>query len=109
MQLRVYWFPEVPCEPFYIPVRTLREARLVLDALAIYDGFQSAHRIKPDYHNAGGLEVFDPEDDNDGPEGSWCEWYDDLDRNIDDLSDAEIDEIDRVAAVHRATQTETNT
>ena len=67
--LRVWWIPQVPGKPFYWPVKDLHEASSLLDALAAYDDFQLAHRVKPDYCNAGGLEEFDGE--------GWMDWESD--------------------------------
>lgn len=64
--LRVYWVPQIPCQSFYIPVESLREAHLLLETLTSYDAFQYANNIKPDYCNAGGLEVYE--------NGEWVEW-----------------------------------
>lgn len=69
--LRVWWIPQVPGKPFQVPVKTLDEARLLLDTLAKYDFFQLENNIKGDYCNTGGLEEFDREN------LEWCEWYDD--------------------------------
>ena len=80
--LRVWWIPQIPMTPFYVPVRSLREGSLVLDTLALYDAFQLNHHIKPDYSNVGGLHVFDAQDDTEGPDGSWVDWCDDDDRDI---------------------------
>lgn len=66
--LRIWWVPQVPGEPFHVDVATAAEARLLLDTLARYDQFQFDNNIKPDYSNAGGLEVFE--------DGEWCDWYD---------------------------------
>jgi len=84
-RLRVWWIPQIPMQAFYVPVASIQEARLVLQTLSRYDEFQLKNRIKPDYANAGGLEEFDPTDDMDGPDGSWCEWEDEEGRNIQDL------------------------
>lgn len=81
-KLRVWHVPQVPMKAFHVPVASIREARLVLDVLAYYDVFQFENRIKPDYCNAGGLQVFNPKDDTDSPDGSWYEWYDDEDNDI---------------------------
>jgi hypothetical protein len=72
--LRVWWIPQIPGEPFYVHVNSTREALMVMEVLGRYDQFQLDHRIKPDYSNAGGLEVYE----KDGGEGmpGWCEWYD---------------------------------
>lgn len=56
-RLQVWWIPQVPGEPFVVPVANLIEAKLLLSALADYDKFQFARHIKPDYCNAGGLQI----------------------------------------------------
>jgi hypothetical protein len=80
--LRVWWIPQVPMKPFYVPVENVHEAKLLLNTLAQYDLFQYHNHIKPDYSNVGGLEMFD---DIDG-EGklSWGEWFDEDGYDIDD-------------------------
>jgi hypothetical protein len=69
-KLRVWWIPQIPGKPFYVPVNSLEEAKLVLDTLAAYDLFQLKNNIKPDYANAGGLQEWEEE----GKE--WVDWYD---------------------------------
>lgn len=69
-QLRVWWIPQVPMEPFRVQVNNLREAKLLIDTLADYDNFQYHNNIKPDYSNAGGVEIWDEEIDE------WSDWYD---------------------------------
>ncbi len=64
--LRVWHIPQVPGKPFRVDVATPREGALLLRALADYDLFQFKSRIRPDYCNAQGLEVFE--------DGEWCEW-----------------------------------
>lgn len=71
---RVWHIPQVPGEPFIVNVSGPEEARKILDILADYDLFQFENRIKPDYTNVGGLEVFD--------RGEWVEWYDCEDQDI---------------------------
>lgn len=75
---RVWWIPQVPMQPFHIPVSTLEEAILILDTLAKYDIFQFKNNIKPDYCNAGGLEVLDEDE-------GWSEYEDNEGRDIDDI------------------------
>ena len=75
-KLRVWWIPQVPMHPFYRPVSSVAEGVLLIDALAAYDEFQFRNRIKPDYSNAGGLQVFDETDQTDSPDGSWIDWCD---------------------------------
>jgi hypothetical protein len=73
--LRVWHIPQIPGKPFHVEVRDVREATLILKSLALYDLFQLKHRIKPDYSNAQGLEVFEG--------GEWCEWECKNGENID--------------------------
>lgn len=75
MKLRVWHIPQVPMKPFYVNVKSLREAKLILDTLADYDKFQFENNVKPDYSNAAGLEVYENDE--------WCEWEDAEGRNID--------------------------
>ena len=64
--LRVWWIPQVPGQQFWWPVADLTQAALLLDALAAYDDFQLAQRIKPDYCSAGGLCIY--------RNGDWEDW-----------------------------------
>lgn len=87
-KLRVYWFPQVPCDMFCRQVGNLVEAKLLLEVLADYDQFQYDHRIKPDYCNAGGLQEWYEEDQE------WVEWTDeDTGRKIDDYTLDELREL----------------
>lgn len=60
-------------KPFHVQVPDLHSAALVMDALSKYDLFQFNNRVKPDYCNAQGLEVYS-RDDEDGEFGPWIEW-----------------------------------
>jgi hypothetical protein len=71
--LFVWWIPQVPMKPFKVPVESVQQGCFLLDTLADYDRFQYENRIKPDYANAGGLMMRDP-DDPDGEE--LVDWYD---------------------------------
>ena len=77
--LRVWWIPQIPMHPFYVSVTSIDEAAKILVTLAEYDLFQYANNIKPDYSNAGGLEIFDGNE--------WTGWendeYEDIDEYID--------------------------
>lgn len=75
MKFRVWWIPQIPMKAFRVAVDTIDEAALILDTLANYDLFQYHNRVKPDYSNAGGLEVFE--------NGEWTEWDDGDGRDID--------------------------
>ena len=48
-----------------------------MDILAEYDLFQFKNDIKPDYSNAGGLQVFENDD--------WSEWYSEDGWDIDEV------------------------
>lgn len=84
--LRVWWIPQVPMKSFYYPVKSIREAKMLLDALALYDKFQFDNRVKPDYSNAGGLQEYDPEND-DGEGDCWTDWYNEDGEDIDNVDD----------------------
>ena len=94
IRMRLWWIPQVPMKPFHVymddsslipyqPPQKMRIAIMVELAkdkyrlLANYDQFQFENNIKPDYCNAGGLEILNPD-------GEWEEWYDE---NGDDISD----------------------
>ena len=95
-KLRVWWIPQVGTgsEAFYVPVQSVEEGKRVMDMLAAYDAYQLQNKIKPDYCNTGGLQIFDEEEDE------WCDWYlETEDSYFDDLDDyiefaGKADEID---------------
>jgi len=74
-KLRVWWIPQVPMKSFNVEVESVEEGIKILDTLSSYDIFQIDNNIKPDCCNVGGLQLFDPEDKEDSPEGSWVDWY----------------------------------
>lgn len=76
-QLRVWHIPQVPMKPFYVSVASVNEAILILTTLWDYDAFQYENKVKPDYCNASGLEVFE--------DGEWCDWCDEDGNDIDDV------------------------
>ena len=69
-KMRVWWIPQVGMlgDPFYIPVKTVEEGKKFLDLLSAYDIYQLDNRIKPDFCNTGGIEVFNEE------EKEWEDW-----------------------------------
>lgn len=75
--LQVWWMPQVPMKAFKVPVANTEQAILILETLADYDIFQFENRVKGDYCNAGGLEVFE--------DGQWCEWADEDGDGIDEI------------------------
>ena len=89
-KLRVWWIPQVGAggNPFYVPVESVPEAKKVMDILSFYDCYQYNHRIKGDYCNTGGLEMWN---DKTQEWESWewisedgSEYYDDVDEYIDE-------------------------
>ena len=68
INLRVWWVPQVPLDAFYVEVGSIEEAVKIMDILANYDAFQYETNIKPDYSNAGGVQMFE--------DGSWIDWED---------------------------------
>lgn len=72
--LRVWHIPQIPGKAFRAEVASPGEAKKVIAILADYDLFQYRNRIKPDYANASGLEVYEA-DAGEGRPG-WCEWCD---------------------------------
>ena len=77
--LRVWWIPQVPMQDsFHVKVKNPKEAKKILDVLAQYDLYQFDNNIKPDYCNAGGLQV---EDIN----GDWYEWDNEDGETIDGI------------------------
>lgn len=82
-KMRVWWIPQVGVSTaFYVPVETVEEAKKVMDLLGAYDCFQFNHNIKPDYCNAGGLEVWDED------EQEWIDWeHDSADAYYDDVDE----------------------
>lgn len=70
---------------FRVEVNSLMEAKLLLNVLGDYDSFQYKNRVKGDYCNAGGLEVYDLDLQD------WFEWTDpETGENIDSFSLAEL-------------------
>jgi len=78
--LRLWWIPQLGMEgSFHYPIKSVAEAKHMLDALAMYDLFQYEHKIKPDFSNCGGLEVFE--------DGEWYDWENEDSYGIDDVDE----------------------
>jgi hypothetical protein len=80
--LRVWHIPQVPGKCFYVHVDKTQELPVtraveILKILANYDLFQYEGKIKPDYCNAQGLQVFEG--------GEWVEWMDEDGNEISDI------------------------
>jgi len=59
---------------FYVPVVSVGMGVKVMGILADYDAFQLEHRVRGDYTNAGGIEVFAQSPTDGDP--YWESWYD---------------------------------
>lgn len=68
--IRVWYIPQVPMEAFEVDVPDFATAQLVLNVLGKFSYFEYAHRVKPDYADAGGIHRY--ENDGDGGMG-WFE------------------------------------
>jgi hypothetical protein len=98
-KLRVWWMPQVGIgQTFYIPVETIEGGKKIMDILAAYDLFQLQNNVKPDYVNAGGLEMWDEE------EKEWIDWrieteddfFEDIDEYCEQCDKAEeLEEFER--------------
>ncbi len=64
--LRVWHIPQVPMKPFHFTVNSIEEAKKILNVLSDYDNFEFKNKVKPDYSNAQGLEIFEDKE--------WCEY-----------------------------------
>jgi hypothetical protein len=73
--LQVWWIPQVPGKSFEVPVDSLEMGVKIMNTLAFYDIFQYENKIKPDYCNAGGINVWSDDCDGERNEG-WNSWYD---------------------------------
>lgn len=79
-KLRVCHFPMIPGESFDVEVKSIEEAKKVMDILGDYDLFLEEQRIRGDYSNASFLEEYSEE------EQDWVSWMDD-DTGIDNVDE----------------------
>ena len=84
-EYQVWWVPQIPMKAFIFPVGTIEAGHTLCDALAKYDAFQLENRVKPDYCNAGGVQMRHPV----GTEGEWWDVPDDPDELADILAECE--------------------
>ena len=63
--LKVFYIPQVPMKAYEVPVKSLAEAKLVLDAVVGLSIFEFENRIKPDYSDMAGVSRFE--------DGDWCD------------------------------------
>lgn len=85
-KLRVWWIPQVPMKAFYVEVKSLEEAHLLVETLAQYDIFQFKNKIKPDYSNVGGLQMFE--------DGEWTDWYNEDGEYFDEWRETNLPKIE---------------
>ena len=84
MRLRVWHIPQVLGKPFYVYTDDIREAKKIMDILASYDLFQFENRIKSDFTNMNGVQMWDD------AEQRWVAWdieteddyFDDVDKYL---------------------------
>jgi hypothetical protein len=91
MKLRMWWIPQVPGKAFHFPVSSIEEAVAVNNALAEYDLFLLENKNRVDYCNAGGLQVWNEEDQE------WIDWWDEkngetFDEYVRNLETAAVDD-----------------
>jgi hypothetical protein len=84
--LRVWHVPQLPMKAFHIPVKDLEQAKLVMDTLAYYDIFQYENRIKGDYANSQGVQVYVKDSYGEGNPG-WEDWFLDYDGALYEFDD----------------------
>lgn len=77
---RVCHIPMIPGESFNVEVKSIEEAKKVMDILGDYDLFLEEQRIRGDYSNVTFLEEYSEE------EQDWIAWMDD-DTGIDDVDE----------------------
>lgn len=58
IKFRVWHIPQVPGPVFYVEVSTYANALLIQNTLADYDLFQYQNKIKGDYANTSGIQVY---------------------------------------------------
>lgn len=85
--LRVWHIPQVPMKPFYVYVESPKEGKKVINILAEYDLFQFENKVKGDYSNASGLQVFEVNEEAKSllDRNEWVEWVDENGFNIDEV------------------------
>jgi hypothetical protein len=69
--LQIFYIPQIPMPAFTYPVPDRATGELLLDAIYELALFEFEHKVKPDYANVGGVQVFE---DNDNPGDP--SWYD---------------------------------
>ncbi len=60
-KFRVWYSPQIPMPAFFYDTDSLDTARAVLDALGQFSAYEYNNGVKPDYADAGGIELWDEE------------------------------------------------
>ena len=77
---RVWHIPQVGADAmFHVYWDSLEEAYRIQSILAVYDIFECQNRIKPDFSNASGIEIYDEE------EQEYCDYYDEEGLDPDEI------------------------
>jgi uncharacterized short protein YbdD (DUF466 family) len=66
--LRVWYVAKVPMKPFHVPVKTVTQAKMMLHILQDYDSHLEQAKLKPEWENSCGLEVY-------YAHSGWQEWH----------------------------------
>lgn len=89
MKLRVWHIPQIPMDPFYVYTEDIKEAKKICDILAAYDLFQLENKVKPDFINTNGIEMWD------NTNKEWVDWYleteEDYFDDVDNYLEEDID------------------
>jgi len=92
-KLRVWHIPQVGHNAMlYVPVESAEEGKKIMDILTCYDLFQLENRIKPDYCNISGLQVFNEE------EKEWEDWVLQTEDNYFDNVDEYFEDDEKIQA-----------
>ena len=88
--LKIWWYPQIGGPRFEMRVQDVAEARIALNTLAKYDLFQRDSKIRSGFSNAGGLDVYDTDPDDDElpiekRRKCWLTWYNDDGEDIDNI------------------------
>tara|TARA_B100002049_G_scaffold204684_1_gene164390 strand:- start:1486 stop:2091 length:606 start_codon:yes stop_codon:yes gene_type:complete len=87
--LHIYYYPQVPGNPFVFPVESPEQAHALLNMLYAYDDYllTKCDSMRVDYSNSGGLNMRDPVDSSE-----WINWDietdDDYFDNLDDYMES---------------------
>ena len=80
-KLRV-WYLILGTDLYYQEVKTLEEAKLVIDSIARFLNTKIEEGVFEDHCSAAGLQYYDTE------EGIWLDWYDENGLDFDDHFEA---------------------